>query len=174
MLLKRKKKFFAILLVLTMIFQVSMPVAYAGEIPTYVAFDELAEDVRNKTVPVGTTKEAIIATLPTAVGGTLLETATTTGSALSVTVNIEEWKCYDFSSEVPGEEYYFIGTPPWPHEIATGVEYPKVKVKIAKTKTTLVVFSHVSNGIIPAANNRALGFFKVEKNNCRGRIAVFF
>ena len=130
MLLKRKKKFFAILLVLTMIFQVSMPVAYAGEIPTYVAFDELAEDVRNKTVPVGTTKEAIIATLPTAVGGTLLETATTTGSALSVTVNIEEWKCYDFSSEVPGEEYYFIGIPEGRHNIPTGVEYPKVKVRI--------------------------------------------
>ena len=131
MLLNSKKKFFAILLVLTMIFQVSMPVTYAGEIPKYVAFEELAEAIRNQTVPVGTTKEAIIATLPTAVGGTLLETATTTGSALSVTVNIERWDCYDFSSEVPGEEYYFIGTPPWPHEIATGVEYPKVKVKIA-------------------------------------------
>ena len=130
MLLKRKKKFFAILLVLTMIFQVSMPVTYAGEMPTYVAFEELAENVRNQTVPVGTTKEAIIATLPTAVGGTLLETATTTGSALSVTVNIERWDCYDFSSEVPGEEYYFIGFPQGRYNIQDGAEYPKVKVKI--------------------------------------------
>ena len=130
MLLKRKKSFLAILLVLTMIFQVSIPVAYAKEIPTYVAFDELAEDVINQTVPVGTAKEAIIATLPTAVGGTLLETATTTGSALSVTVNIERWDCYDFSSEVPGEEYYFIGFPQGRYNIQDGVEYPKVKVKI--------------------------------------------
>ncbi|MGL5257689.1 MAG: hypothetical protein ACRC76_11670, partial [Proteocatella sp.] len=125
------KKIFSIILSLCLILQMGIGTVFAnGSTPQYTSF-EIPADKQNLTVSVGTTEAEVIAQLPTKLNATLEETATTTGSALNIEVNIDRWLCSGFSSGTPGEEFEFKGIPVWPYALADGTEYPIINVKIA-------------------------------------------
>ena len=128
---EREKKFFSILLSICLIIQMSIGVVFSeGGTPKYTSF-EIQADKENISVPVGTSEEEVKAQLPMKINGTIEETATTTGAALNVEINIDRWLCDGFSSETPGEEFAFTGIPVWPYVLADGTKYPTIKVKIA-------------------------------------------
>ena len=125
------KKIFSIMLSLCLMLQMGVGTVFADQnTPKYTSF-EIPADKQNITASVGMTEEAVKAELPMKINGTIEETATTTGSALNVEVNIDRWLCDGFSSETPGEEFEFTGIPVWPYNRADGTELPIIKVKIA-------------------------------------------
>lgn len=124
------KKIFSIMLSLCLILQMGVGTVFADlNAPKYTSF-EIPADKQKITVPVGTTEEAVRAQLPMKFNATIEETATTTGSALNVEVNMDRWLCDGFSSETSGEEFEFKGVPVWPYALADGTEHPIIKVKI--------------------------------------------
>ncbi|MBP8763706.1 MAG: hypothetical protein KBH21_07535, partial [Acetoanaerobium sp.] len=89
----KKKKVLSMLLALTMIFQISIPAVFAeGEEnqKRIVAFEELADDVKNITVEVDSTEEEVVAKMPSSLKATYQET--TTGSAIEITIEDITWE----------------------------------------------------------------------------------
>ena len=96
----KKKKVLSMLLALTMIFQISIPAVFAeGEEnqKKIIAFEELADDVKNITVEVDSTEAELVAKMPSSLNTTYVKT--TTGSALSITLENITWEIDEANSD---------------------------------------------------------------------------
>ncbi|WP_417203256.1 S-layer homology domain-containing protein [Acetoanaerobium sticklandii] len=96
----KKKKVLSMLLALTMIFQISIPAVFAENEENQkkiIAFEELADDVKNITVEVDSTEAELVAKMPSSLNATYLET--TTGSALSITLENITWEIDEANSD---------------------------------------------------------------------------
>ena len=96
----KKKKVLSMLLALTMIFQISIPAVFAeGEEnqKKIIAFEELADDVKNITVEVDSTEEEVVAKMPTSLNASYQET--TTGSAIEITIENVTWELDEANSD---------------------------------------------------------------------------
>ena len=88
-----KKKVLSMLLALTMIFQISIPAVFAeGEEnqKKIIAFEELADDVKNITVEGDSTEVELVAKMPSSLNASYQET--TTGSAIEITIENVTWE----------------------------------------------------------------------------------
>ena len=95
-----QKKMLSMLLALTMIFQMSVPAVFAeGEEnqKRIIAFEELAEDVKNITVEVESTEAEAKAKMPTVVNAVYAES--TTGTAISFTIENVTWELDEANSD---------------------------------------------------------------------------
>lgn len=95
-----RKKGLSILLALTMIFQMSIPAVFAeGEEnqKKIIAFEELADDVKNITVEVDSTEEELVAKMPSSLNASYQET--TTGSAIEITIENVTWELDEANSD---------------------------------------------------------------------------
>lgn len=96
----KKKKVLSMLLALTMIFQVSIPAVFAENEENQkriVAFEELADDVKNITVEVDSTEAEVVEKMPSSLTASYQET--TTGSAIEITIENVTWELDEANSE---------------------------------------------------------------------------
>ncbi len=95
-----KKKVLSMLLALTMIFQISIPAVFAeGEEnqKKIIAFEELADDVKNITVEGDSTEVELVAKMPSSLNASYQET--TTGSAIEITIENVTWELDEANSD---------------------------------------------------------------------------
>ena len=95
-----KKKVLSMLLALTMIFQISIPAVFAENEENQkkiIAFEELADDVKNITVEVDSTEEELVAQMPSSLNASYQET--TTGSAIEITIENVTWELDEANSD---------------------------------------------------------------------------
>ncbi|MEN1761616.1 S-layer homology domain-containing protein [Anoxynatronum sibiricum] len=95
-----QKKMLSMLLALTMIFQMSVSAVFAeGEEnqKRIIAFEELAEDVKNITVEVESTEAEAKAKMPTVVNAVYAES--TTGTAINFTIENINWEIDEANSD---------------------------------------------------------------------------
>ena len=126
------------LLALTMIFQISIPAVFAeGEEnqKKIIAFEELADDVKNITVEVDSTQAEVVAKMPSSLKATYQET--TTGSAIEITIEDVTWELDEansdqsiFDSKSTGVLFYYEPILPKGYTLVDGITLPQIQVKI--------------------------------------------
>lgn len=142
-----KKKVLSMLLALTMIFQISIPAVFAeGEEnqKKIIAFEELADDVKNITVEVDSTEVEVVAKMPSSLNASYQET--TTGSAIEITIENVTWELYEtnsgsanFDSSQSGASYTYKAKLPATDStgdelvLESGVSLPTITVLVGTT-----------------------------------------
>lgn len=143
----KKKKVLSMLLALTMIFQVSIPAVFAENEENQkriVAFEELADDVKNITVEVDSTEGEVVEKMPSSLTASYQET--TTGSAIEITIENVTWELDEansesatFDSSQSGASYTYKAKLPATDSIGdelvldSGVSLPNITVLVGTT-----------------------------------------
>ena len=151
----KKKKVLSMLLALTMIFQISIPAVFAENEENQkriVAFEELADDVKNITVEVDSTEEEVVAKMPSSLNASYQET--TTGSAIEITIENVTWELDEansdsatFDSESAGKVFYYEPILPDGYTLANGVILPQIQVQIQDIGKMMLSQSTTIDGV---------------------------
>lgn len=144
--------------------QMSMPIAYAEETTsiqetkTVTAFADLAEEVKNITVPMGTTEEELA--LPEAVTATV--GSNSDGAPVSIPVTWGSDKT--FSSEEAGEFIYTAKLTEERYTLAESVKMPSITVNVVNQPAMLFTQTPAMTLIEGAVDGRDINIKGLELN----------
>ncbi len=170
---KNYKNLLSVILSLCLIIQMSIPLVYAEDngmqqgSKTITAFEDLAENIKNITVAVNATEDEAKAKMPSSLNATYVET--TTGSALSITLENITWELDEsknvpntFDSTVEGAELFYKPIIPAGYTLADGLNLPQIKLLIGadinSPDTSKMTTLSINKGNITIGDGTVSGF----------------